>query len=631
MAEATPRPCRFFCHRCSAEISPRLPDYTCPRCESGFIEELPEERSSENGSRASASSSDQNRPSFEFALGIFDENFDLRTGLPTEDNREAENRREREMASRQRYSARQPRGRHIPRRQGPRQEGVPTLEGIIQQLVNGIIAPTAMPNMGMGPWGMLHSNPMDYAWGVDGLDAIITQLLNQFENTGPPPADRERIKSLPTINITESHVGSGLECSVCKEDYSVGENVRQLPCNHLFHNDCIVPWLEQHDTCPVCRKSLSGQNTATDPPGLSGMTFSPSSSSPSPDPCDPSPYDLASGANRKPPYSFSCLIFMAIEDAPSKRLPVKDIYGWILEHFPYFASAPTGWKNSVRHNLSLNKCFKKVDKDRSQSIGKGSLWSIDPEYRHNLIQALKKTPYHPYSPGLVTPSTSPPTSPQAYHSPPLWPGNPFFRKNRGVLLQVPGGVIQNGARIRSQGLFPVIRPLPISPMGSKTSGIRSALGDYLTRGQSSAPDSVPPGDDLGEDHTYSSGLSPSMPCSSQGPSGAHGDEGDNVIAVDLRGVKSEPREVPVDSAFLSQQARRARATLPWTKNRLRALSDTLPLKKRRAAEKPPESDDEEMKEAAGSLLHLAGVRACLNNITNRNAKGQKEPKDALRD
>ncbi|KAJ8289004.1 hypothetical protein COCON_G00016630, partial [Conger conger] len=146
------------------------------------------------------------------------------------------------------------------------------------------------------------------------------------------------------------------------------------------------------------------------------------------------PYDAKQNPNCKPPYSFSCLIFMAIEDSPSKRLPVKDIYNWILEHFPYFANAPTGWKNSVRHNLSLNKCFKKVDKDRSQSIGKGSLWCIDPEYRQNLIQALKKTPYHPYSQVFTTP----PTSPQAYQSlssPPLWPGSPYFRKNGGVLLQ----------------------------------------------------------------------------------------------------------------------------------------------------------------------------------------------------
>ncbi|XP_071238670.1 forkhead box protein N3-like isoform X1 [Salvelinus alpinus] len=146
------------------------------------------------------------------------------------------------------------------------------------------------------------------------------------------------------------------------------------------------------------------------------------------------PYDADRNPTCKPPYSFSCLIFMAVEDAPSKRLPVKEIYNWILEHFPYFANAPTGWKNSVRHNLSLNKCFKKVDKDRSQSIGKGSLWCIDPEYRQNLIQALKKTPYHPHTQVFSTP----PTSPQAYQSmssPPLWPGSPFFRKNGGVLLQ----------------------------------------------------------------------------------------------------------------------------------------------------------------------------------------------------
>ncbi|AWP19717.1 putative forkhead box protein N3-like [Scophthalmus maximus] len=404
---------------------------------------------------------------------------------------------------------------------------------------------------------------------------------------------------------------------------------------------------------------------------------SPSSSSPSPDDAllgdGHSVYDLAAGANRKPPYSFSCLIFMAIEDAPNKRLPVKDIYGWILEHFPYFANAPTGWKNSVRHNLSLNKCFKKVDKDRSQSIGKGSLWSIDPEYRHNLIQALKKTPYHPYSPGLATPSTSPPTLPQTFHhSPPLWSGSPLFRKNGGVLLQgtvshlsvpspltsstvygFPRGVIQNGARVRSQALFPVIRPLPVSPVGSRTSAIRSSLGDYLSRGQDSPSCYSPPpcGEDLQDDHTYSTAKSPSRLCSSQVAASSCPLDDDDIIAVEIQSdVKTEPREIPLDShlaaaAYISQQPLRgqrrssgsgagtlAGSSLPWTKSRARGISDTLPLKKRRAAavEKPPESDDEEMKEAAGSLLHLAGVRACLNNITNRTAKGQKEQKEALR-
>ncbi|CAL8314053.1 unnamed protein product [Lota lota] len=417
-----------------------------------------------------------------------------------------------------------------------------------------------------------------------------------------------------------------------------------------------------------------------------------SPSSPSPSPDDPllggdahSPYDLASaaamtGATRKPPYSFSCLIFMAIEDAPNKRLPVKDIYGWILEHFPYFASAPTGWKNSVRHNLSLNKCFKKVDKDRSQSIGKGSLWSIDPEYRHNLIQALKKTPYHPYSPGLATPSTSPPTLTQTYQpSPPLWSGSPLFRKNGGVLLQgtifafleppSPRSVIQNGARVRNQGLFPVIRPLPVSPVGSRTTTIRSVNFD-LRPETISTTDCQSGDEDAQDDHTYSTAKSPSRSCSSSqgGPDSSprcspleDDFNDDDIIAVEIGAeeVKPEPREIPLDlhvaaatATFLTQQPLRAQrrgsgagavagstagGSLPWTKNRLRGVSDTLPLKKRRAATAavmvaamPVESDDEEMKEAAGSLLHLAGVRACLNNITNRTAKGQKEQKETLR-
>ncbi|XP_057565538.1 E3 ubiquitin-protein ligase RNF126 isoform X3 [Hippopotamus amphibius kiboko] len=258
MAEASPQPGRYFCHCCSVEIVPRLPDYICPRCESGFIEELPEEtRSAENGAAPSTAPADQSRqqpfenvdqPLFtlpqgygHFAFGIFDDSFELPTfppGAQADDGRDTESRREREQHSRHR---------------------------IIQQLVNGIITPAAIPSLGLGPWGVLHSNPMDYAWGANGLDAIITQLLNQFENTGPPPADKEKIQALPTVPVTEEHVGSGLECPVCKDDYGLGERVRQLPCNHLFHDGCIVPWLEQ-----LARQREPGQQLLSAPAGPQG-------------------------------------------------------------------------------------------------------------------------------------------------------------------------------------------------------------------------------------------------------------------------------------------------------------------------------------------------------------------------
>lgn len=74
------------------------------------------------------------------------------------------------------------------------------------------------------------------------------------------------------------------------------------------------------------------------------------------------PYDPEKDKVYKPPYSFSSLIFMAIEESPNKALPVKEVYSWVVKHFPFYRDAPEGWKNSVRHNLSLSKCFKKVEK-----------------------------------------------------------------------------------------------------------------------------------------------------------------------------------------------------------------------------------------------------------------------------
>uniref|UniRef100_A0A672HD27 Forkhead box protein G1 n=1 Tax=Salarias fasciatus TaxID=181472 RepID=A0A672HD27_SALFA len=107
-------------------------------------------------------------------------------------------------------------------------------------------------------------------------------------------------------------------------------------------------------------------------------------------------------ASTKPPYSFSSLIFMAIEDSPNKRLPVKEIYEWIVNNFPYYRTATGGWRNSVRHNLSLSKSFCRIQRDKSQSVGKGSLWCVCPEYRSMLLEVLRKThSYHSTNSNLI--------------------------------------------------------------------------------------------------------------------------------------------------------------------------------------------------------------------------------------
>ena len=79
--------------------------------------------------------------------------------------------------------------------------------------------------------------------------------------------------------------------------------------------------------------------------------------------------------SERPPYSYMAMIQFAINSTERKCMTLKDIYSWIEDHFPYFKHiAKPGWKNSIRHNLSLHDMFVR----ETSANGKVSFWTIHP-------------------------------------------------------------------------------------------------------------------------------------------------------------------------------------------------------------------------------------------------------------
>uniref|UniRef100_A0A452SMG2 Forkhead box N2 n=1 Tax=Ursus americanus TaxID=9643 RepID=A0A452SMG2_URSAM len=330
-------------------------------------------------------------------------------------------------------------------------------------------------------------------------------------------------------------------------------------------------------------------------------------------------------ATAKPPYSFSLLIYMAIEHSPNKCLPVKEIYSWILDRFPYFATAPTGWKNSVRHNLSLNKCFQKVERSHGKVNGKGSLWCVDPEYKPNLMQALKK---QPFSSALTF--YTPPASPQSGSLSPHFLSSVLKQNQVRTLkesdIDAATAMMLLNTSIE-QGILECEKPLPLKTAMQKKRSYSNAFNHPGTvRLQES--DSLATSIDPKEDHNYSASSMAAQRCASRssvsslssvdeayefipksshvGSDGSEGFHSEEDTDVDY---EDDPLG---DSGYASQ-----------------ACADTSekgqPGKKMR--KQLCQEIDEELKEAAGSLLHLAGIRTCLGSlVSTAKTQNQKQRK-----
>ncbi|XP_013147592.1 PREDICTED: E3 ubiquitin-protein ligase RNF126 [Papilio polytes] len=233
---------RFFCHRCNVEFNQVLQNFSCPFCNGGFVEQL------EGSTEAPDQSGDDFTDADISNIGDMSAMEDIEVG--SEQSRPRITPILNDMAS---FMAAAGLRTPVP---GP---------GFVQELI--MLLENGRPRTGVAAAGapvVFVGAPGDYVLGGEGLDAVITQMLGQWDNSGPPPLPGEQLAALPTETITAEQAAENTTCSICWENFLEGESVSRLECQHMYHSTCIRPWLQLHATCPICRRSLITQ-TAGDP------------------------------------------------------------------------------------------------------------------------------------------------------------------------------------------------------------------------------------------------------------------------------------------------------------------------------------------------------------------------------
>ncbi|XP_047968455.1 probable E3 ubiquitin-protein ligase RHC1A [Salvia hispanica] len=234
-----------WCHQCRQPVRPRGRNLVCPYCDGGFIQELAEVMGTHSGDGSGLGFMQDPRFGIMDAFAALmrrrmigrDPNFDVRgrTSVGV----------------------------------GPRPPG--------QLLIYHGQTPVAVDPFdfffsdghGVGQrradsgeifMGQRRADSGDFFMG-HGLQELIEQL-SVNDRRGPPPAPRSAIDAMPTIKILQRHLNTDAHCPVCQDKFELGTRARQMPCDHIYHSDCIVPWLVEHNSCPVCRVELPSLDSA---------------------------------------------------------------------------------------------------------------------------------------------------------------------------------------------------------------------------------------------------------------------------------------------------------------------------------------------------------------------------------
>ncbi|XP_006650785.1 E3 ubiquitin-protein ligase SIRP1-like [Oryza brachyantha] len=295
---------RYWCHHCAEEIEPVLPDMKCPSCHDGFVEDM----ASAGFEPATNLRSDHLSLWAPVLLGMMggsSRRSRLRREIMEDDDDDDDDeddsdheledlfRRRRRGSSlvrllqtlrddlrglddtvRDRERDRERERREILRermRERERERRRERTESLI--LINSnneaiILQGTFGPDDNQEDSSNTSSGVSlgDYFLGP-GLDVLLQRLAeSDLNRSGTPPAKKEAVAALPTVNIQEV-----LGCSVCLEDFEMGTEAKEMPCQHKFHSQCILPWLELHSSCPICRFQLPSEESKNPCESASGI------------------------------------------------------------------------------------------------------------------------------------------------------------------------------------------------------------------------------------------------------------------------------------------------------------------------------------------------------------------------